>query len=191
MVVGQVIGEFEEKDGRMASYMMKVRDLQRGFTSFRITKVPRRDNGRADALSKLASKNPKNLSSTMSVQVLRQPNIVLIADLAGMERENSWLDPLVDYLVENKLPDDASEARRLKVRAASFTMIDGQLYKRGFTMPYLKCLRPTEAQEVLLEIHSGICGNHQGATIPHFQSSPPGVLLPHGKGGYQKISKEV
>ncbi|KAL0398238.1 UNVERIFIED_CONTAM: hypothetical protein Sradi_2167100 [Sesamum radiatum] len=41
-------------------------------------------------------------------------------------------------------------------------MIDGQLYKRGFSQPFLKCLTPEEGDYVLREIHEGICGNHIG-----------------------------
>ncbi|CAI9780734.1 unnamed protein product [Fraxinus pennsylvanica] len=68
--------------------------------------------------------------------------------------------------------------RRLKIQAASFTMIDRQLYKRGFTMPYLKCLRLTEAQEVLLEIHSNICGNHPRTTNFSFKAHQHGYYWP-------------
>ncbi|XP_022865365.1 uncharacterized protein LOC111385221 [Olea europaea var. sylvestris] len=75
LIVGQVSGEYEEKDGRMAAYLMKVRDLQRRFASFKVTKVSQRDNECADALAKLISPNPKNLPRTASVQVLQQPII--------------------------------------------------------------------------------------------------------------------
>ena len=37
------------------------------------------------------------------------------------------------------------------------------LYKRGFNIPVIKCLRPNEAQEALTETHYGICGQHLGA----------------------------
>ena len=49
------------------------------------------------------------------------------------------------------------------MRAARFTITDGILYKRAFTTPLLKCLGPQEAEYTLLEIHSGICGEHLGA----------------------------
>lgn len=47
----------------MTTYLMKVRDLQRGFTSFKVTKVSQKDTEHADALAKLASTNPKKLFS--------------------------------------------------------------------------------------------------------------------------------
>ena len=36
------------------------------------------------------------------------------------------------------------------------------LYKRGFFMPYLKCINKEEAKYVLGEIHEGACRNHTG-----------------------------
>jgi hypothetical protein len=36
------------------------------------------------------------------------------------------------------------------------------LYKRSFSLPYLRCLRPSEADYVLREVNEWICGNHLG-----------------------------
>ena len=40
--------------------------------------------------------------------------------------------------------------------------MNGELYKRRFSMLYLKCLTLNEAMYVLQEIHEGIYGNHSG-----------------------------
>jgi len=37
------------------------------------------------------------------------------------------------------------------------------MYIRGFIIPLIKCLGPNETQEVLADIHGGICGQHLGA----------------------------
>jgi len=39
----------------------------------------------------------------------------------------------------------------------------GILYKRGFITPLIKCLGPNETQEVLADVHDGICIQHLGA----------------------------
>lgn len=36
------------------------------------------------------------------------------------------------------------------------------LYKRGFSMPYLKCVNEEKAKYILKEIHDGVCGDHVG-----------------------------
>lgn len=39
-------------------------------------------------------------------------------------------------------------------------LIEGQLYKRGYSMLYLCCLYEDKALYVLWEVHKGVCGNH-------------------------------
>ena len=36
------------------------------------------------------------------------------------------------------------------------------LYRRGYSLPYLRCASSEEADYILREIHEGICGNHAG-----------------------------
>jgi hypothetical protein len=42
-------------------------------------------------------------------------------------------------------------------------IIEGELFKQGVCSPLLKCLSRTEGQELMREIHSGICGAHIGS----------------------------
>ncbi len=48
-----------------------------------------------------------------------------------------------------------TKARHLRAKAARFTILDGQLLKRSFFGPYLKCITPTEANYILAELHQG------------------------------------
>lgn len=41
-------------------------------------------------------------------------------------------------------------------------MPEGQLYRRGFSHPHLKCLSWKEGEHMLHEIHVGCCGAHTG-----------------------------
>lgn len=36
------------------------------------------------------------------------------------------------------------------------------LYKRGFSMPFLRCVEEDEARYILEEVHKGICGDYIG-----------------------------
>ena len=72
------------------------------------------------------------------------------------------MDPIVTYIKDGTLPPDPSEARKIKVRSFKFTILNDELYKRGFSQPYLNCLDSKDATYVLSEIHKGICGNHSG-----------------------------
>jgi hypothetical protein len=50
----------------------------------------------------------------------------------------------------------------MAARARSYTIIEGQLYKKGVVQPVLKCISQDEGKELLLEIHSGNYGSHIG-----------------------------
>ena len=39
-------------------------------------------------------------------------------------------------------------------------ILNDTLYKRGFSMPYLKCVDEEEAKYIPKEIHERICGDH-------------------------------
>ena len=70
------------------------------------------------------------------------------------------MTPIILFLQDGHLPQDAGEAKKIKKRAARFTVLNDTLYKRGFSMPYLKCVDEDEAKYILEEIHEGIYGDH-------------------------------
>ena len=70
------------------------------------------------------------------------------------------MKPIISYIKDGQLPSNSSEAKKVRVQAARFVVLNGELYKRGFLMPYLKCLALNEVTYVLQEIHEGVCGNH-------------------------------
>ena len=72
------------------------------------------------------------------------------------------MTPIISFLLDRHLPQDADEARKIKKKATRFTILNDALYKKGFSMPYLKCVDEDEAKYILEEIHEGICGDHAG-----------------------------
>ena len=58
---------------------------------------------------------------------------------------------------------DKNEARKLRIKAAKYVLIDEVLYKRGFSQPYLRCLAPNESNYVLREVYERARGNHSRA----------------------------
>ena len=73
------------------------------------------------------------------------------------------MTPIVRYLKEGWLPENKMEARKIQIRVAHFVIIDGVLYRRGYSPPYLRCTSLEEADYVLRKIHEGIYGNHVGS----------------------------
>ena len=70
------------------------------------------------------------------------------------------MTPYLDYLKYGILPQDKKDAKSLMFRDANYTLINDVLYKRGFSFPYLRCLRAEEGKRVLEELYAGECSNH-------------------------------
>ena len=69
---------------------------------------------------------------------------------------------IISFLQDGHLPQDVEEAKKARKRAARFTILNDILYKRGFSMPYLKCINEEEFEYILKEIHEGVCGDYAG-----------------------------
>ena len=98
------------------------------------------------------------------VETQQRPSIEEAAPVPVLQAEDepSWMDPIIEFIRDDKLPEDKREARKIVRYAARYTLINGILYRRSTSMPYLRCLRPSQALQVLREIHEGCCGNHSG-----------------------------
>jgi len=72
------------------------------------------------------------------------------------------MDRYIKYITAGTLPKDRKEASLLKNKATHYVILDGQLYRRSYCYPLLKCLKPSEVAYMLQEIHEDICGNHMG-----------------------------
>jgi hypothetical protein len=68
---------------------------------------------------------------------------------------------------------------QLRIKAGRFTMVNGTLYKRGFTLPLLKCVSPKEGNYILREIHEGVCGNHSRARVLAHKAIKAGFYWPN------------
>jgi ribonuclease HI len=159
LIMGQVNGEYEAKEDRMAKYLKLVKKAIDCFDEVILVQVPCEQNTGADTLAKLASSDE---ATHQHIEVQYSPSH-MEEEVSPIDVSSSWMIPITNYLEEGTLPSDPVEARKLKVRLARFTLIQGTLYKRGFSLPYLRCLDKTEADYVMREVHEGICGNHSGA----------------------------
>jgi ribonuclease HI len=159
LIVGQVNGEYEAREDRMTKYLKLVQNAMKWFDEVMLVQVPREQNTEADALAKLASSDE---ATDQYIEVQHSPSH-LEEKISPINVSNSWMTPIVNYLEDETLPSDPVEARKLKARSTRFTVIQGVLYKRGFSLPYLRCLDEAEADYVMREVHERICGNHSGA----------------------------
>ena len=73
----------------------------------------------------------------------------------------SWMDPIIDFLADDRIPGDEKEANKVRRVAARYWLSrDQKLYRRSFGGPYLLCLHPEKVGQLLAELHEGVCGSH-------------------------------
>ena len=159
LVMGQVNGTYEAKEGRMKRHLEKVLRLVKKFKEANFVQVPREENMEADTLVKEASATGA-IDEFNEVQY--DPSIDL-PEVQQIKNRENWITLIVSYLNDEKLPNGKDEARKLKVRAARYVLMDEVLYKRGFSQPYLRCLSSDKTNYMLREVHEGACRNHSGA----------------------------
>lgn len=71
----QINGSFEVKEKRMEKYVSIAHRLIKSFKEFTIKQIPRSENRRVDAVSKLASTCFDHLSKKVLVEVLKEKSV--------------------------------------------------------------------------------------------------------------------
>ena len=113
----------------------------------------------------------------IKVELITEPSINTVTDVSVARisftavtiAEPCWMDPIVDFLAEDCIPDDEKETSRVRRIASRYWLsVDRKLYRRSFGEPYLLCLHLGRVDEVLTKLHEGVCGSHvEGRSLPH------------------------
>ncbi|GJR50329.1 reverse transcriptase domain-containing protein [Tanacetum coccineum] len=163
LVANHVLGEYVAKEDNMIRYLDKTKSLIQGFDRFTIRQVPRGDNKKADALSKIASTSFAHLSKQVLVKILKNKSISEMEISTVIEEQDpTWMTPLIEFISKGTLPHEQKDARRIRRTAQRFELRNGVLYRRSFLQPWLRCVGPIQADYVLREIHAGSCSMHSG-----------------------------
>jgi ribonuclease HI len=165
LVVNHISGEYLARDERMLSYLSIAKSLLSKFDSVQVEQIRREYNTHADILAKLATVLDSDLHRTVTVEVLSAPSTLIDTEdrVCGTCTESSWMDSLIAYLRDDCLPKDPKAANVVKRKASRYWLSkEGNLYKRSFSGPYLLCVHPNLVDDLLFEIHEGICGSHTG-----------------------------
>ncbi|GJS20296.1 reverse transcriptase domain-containing protein [Tanacetum coccineum] len=88
-VANQVNGTYIAKEADMIRYLEKARTLTNSFRMFSIRQVPRSENKKADALSKIASTSFAHLSKQVLVKELKEKSLNELEILAVVEEEGT------------------------------------------------------------------------------------------------------
>ncbi|KAM1879465.1 hypothetical protein ACFX14_041338 [Malus domestica] len=161
LMVNQVTNNFDAKDNTMAAYLAQTQLLLQHF-HYQITQIPRAANNHTDALARLASAVEDKIGIKIQVELLAAPSTMDV-EMCNLHQRDSWIAPIYRFLAHGTLPNDKIQAKQIRYKATRYLIINDQLYKRDFNLPYLRCLTPVEAETVIREIHEGVCGDHAGS----------------------------
>ncbi|GJV13307.1 reverse transcriptase domain-containing protein [Tanacetum coccineum] len=106
---------------------------------FWITHIPRAENRKVDALSKLAAVQFDHLSKEVLVEVLNDHSIKAQEVNMVVEEEGpTWMTLIRNYLEKGVMPKDLADARILMEKIGNYIMEDGVLYRKSYLVPLMR-----------------------------------------------------
>lgn len=126
----------------MKKYLQLTSQFIDEFDDVKLELIPREENSTADEDARPTSTEDAlaTLETIPSIDGLQALSI---------QKPSNWMELIISHIRDDQLPSDSSKAKKVRVRVARFIVLNKELYKRGFLMPYLKCLNPDEATYVL------------------------------------------
>ena len=131
--MSQVIGKYQAKDTLLQKHLAKVEDLMKWLDAPDIQHVPKKENTRANILSELASTNSGGNNQSLIQEMQKSPSIAKTLPTLAIEGSLNRMTPIIQYLWNTTRPEDFVEAKRMVRKASYYTIIEGQLYRRGLS----------------------------------------------------------
>jgi len=104
---------------------------------------------------------------SLTQETLRTPSVSAYPVLEGepmqrciVEEGDTWMTSYRRYLANGILPLEPAEVKRIKRNSAKYTLVDGKLFRHGFTHPSLVCVSGDQCTRIMAKLHEEICGSH-------------------------------
>ncbi|KAL5844595.1 hypothetical protein ACOSQ3_010650 [Xanthoceras sorbifolium] len=134
-------------------------------------RISSENNLQADALARLASSTLVKLSRTMTIFELANPSVDKVettTKIVYQEGSESWITPIVKYLQTAELLCERSEAKKIVRKSSRYMHLDGKLYRRGFSLPYLRYIDSPKTKGYGGRVYRGTYESHsEGRTLAH------------------------
>ena len=172
LVISQANKEWEVKEERLKPYNGYLKTLMKGFDKCLFIHLSRDENQMANALAMLSSMWDKPTGTAMKPLVIMKIRAPCYGGESVMStqiepEEKLWFYDIHKFIKERKYPEEANlkEKYALRVLARNYASHDGVLYKRILNETQLRYLKKDEADEVMREIHAGVCDSHMNGII--------------------------
>jgi ribonuclease HI len=165
VISGHIDKSSNARDPKLEKYLDVVRRLEASFEGFSVKNIPRGKNEHADLLAKSAAQGLP-LPLEVFFETIKAPSVEhmerAVLTISHVHSED-WRTEIISFLQGNCLSDDEVYNKRTEARTRPYVIIEGELYKYGVCSPLLKCLSRIKDQELMKEIHAGLCGSHIGS----------------------------
>jgi hypothetical protein len=166
VISGHVDKSSKARDPKLEKYLDAVRRMEASFEGFSVKKHPKRRKQTCRFVSSVSGTRGLPLPSEVFFETIKAPSVELmeraVLTISPVHNED-WRTEIVSFLQGNCLSDHEVYNKRMEARARPYIIIEGELYKQGVCSPLLKCLSRTEGQELMKEIHAGLCRAHIGS----------------------------
>uniref|UniRef100_A0A2N9FB78 Integrase catalytic domain-containing protein n=1 Tax=Fagus sylvatica TaxID=28930 RepID=A0A2N9FB78_FAGSY len=126
----------------MSAYLTIARTLLTEFDSTHVAQIGREHNSHADILTKLAMALETDMQRTVCIETLDRPSFQNHeVSVYCISSQPSWMDPILNYLKDNKLPEDKKEAKMIKRICGSHTggrSLAHRAISQGYWWPYMQ-----------------------------------------------------
>ncbi|XP_070056937.1 uncharacterized protein [Nicotiana tomentosiformis] len=145
-----------------------VENLSKRFKSVKFRYIPRFHNKLADALATLASMlpYPGNVHiDPLEIQIRERHGYCNTIEIEP--DVHPWYHDIKRFIKIKKYPEQASgDQKRTIRRLASGFFLSGEiLYKRIPDLNLLRCVDTLEAEKIMNEVHSRVCGPHMNGYV--------------------------
>ena len=100
------------------------------------------------------------------------------------------MDPILVHVNTGEQPEDKIEARIIWLKTNHYVLYDDKLYRRGYSMPLLKCTTPSKAKYIMREIHEGTYRNYAGGQSLGFKALIQGCYWPTMKADCMEYARK-
>ena len=112
----------------MKEYLQVVKQVMGKFCTTRVTQVARGQNRHANSLATLASAMTEGVPLLIKVELITKLSISTTTNggftgvcvIVILATKSCWMDPIINFLVEDRVLDDAKEPNRVRRLASRY-----------------------------------------------------------------------
>ncbi|XP_071905730.1 uncharacterized protein [Coffea arabica] len=168
LLVHQTLKEWITRDSKFLPYHCNLLDLANKFRSLEFRHIPHARNIFADMLATLSSmiEQPDELViEPIQIQLQEKPAHCLIMKKSFDDRP--WYSDIKEFLKIESYPAGAGTTAKSLLRRLSskFFLNREVVYKRTSDLGLLRCVDEDEADYLMKEVHTDVCGSHMNGHL--------------------------